>query len=343
MKAHKFLFIFLSLTLLTCLVAISGCGENNPVANDSTDEEQELELDDYPNPSYSSEPAISEPVSEDEVFPEVSNPNALTSQCPGYDAGNDPDGRIILGGPNTLELIKAIVRDNGEGDDWPHGPYGNIHVLIVDENTPWPLHSDLKSNGSVERWASGHLIGRFQLRGDTWTGDKYEWSDDRCRTYINVGLYAYRALQNRRKLRVVAYESDAGGFGRHHDLLLMGTIDPNPVGSGGFIKLDSMDEVAWDVWYFKNPNLKGQPKITLYFKVTEPEPPPQYAEFSNLRSIIDNDNQKVTLTVDLRIGGYRDQPKALAGYWLEKRQDGYYTVPTDCKFDDPVPDGYLWT
>ena len=37
----------------------------------------------------------------------------------------------LAGGYGDLVVQWAGVVDNGEGDNWPHGPFGSLHILIL--------------------------------------------------------------------------------------------------------------------------------------------------------------------------------------------------------------------
>lgn len=278
------------------------------------------------------------------------------SGCPIYDSESDPDGRLVLGGFGTLMIETAIVRDNGEGDGGAHGPYGNLHVLLLDETTPDPTYGDIKCDGTIGAWAEGHLLGHMTLRGNIWTGEMYEWEDNQCRNYKNVGLYQYSSPAFRPSLKILVYESDGPGdwrwlvgdcpLGRAHDPLLWVTIPGSIMESGCCIRLDSGVPCADDV-VAKFPQLQGEPKMTLYLRVGEDQPPPppptKSASFSNLVPWIDHPSESIGLSVDLQIEGYRYETKVIGGYWLQQCGQNYCYISASCNTNTPDDFlGLLW-
>ena len=340
------LLSYILTSILISLLFFCSCG-NNP--NPISENQDQVEKDDYPEELPSMHPANGQQAAFDNLSINRTPRFMVGSNCSLYDAVDDQRGRIILGGPNSLILTRAIIRDNAEGDGGVHGPAGNIHVLLLDESTPNPSYGDYRCSSDINDWIDGHLIGEMVLRGETWTGNKYEWLDNQCRDYKNVGLYQYASIQNRPKLKIFVYESDGGGCGpswlwyRHHDLLLWGLIDGNMIESG-YLRLDSQLQCAEDV-VRKHPEFRDQPKITLYFQITKPKPrsPSQYTKFSNLRVELDNENKRAFLFVDLDIGGYLGQTKAIGGYWAKMCGNDYCYVPSKCELTTPKDYvGYLW-
>jgi hypothetical protein len=140
-----------------------------------------------------------------------------------YRAGRDRGNWVPLGGRAVLELVALHVVDNGEGDDWPHGPYGNLY---------WDVFAPDEDLSCSPDGADRRRVGRARvLRGPHRThGTTDEWLDDEVLRYRDAGLYrwgAWRGTEDTVVLRI--WESDGlaedGAFGRRNDVLGMERID----------------------------------------------------------------------------------------------------------------------
>jgi hypothetical protein len=126
------------------------------------------------------------------------------------------DGRqaedILSAGEGLLTIEYAHVKDNGEGQLPPHGPYGSIHVKIYHPDQPpgAPWLPDLELHETM-------LYGPHRT-----VGDLFEWLDDEKLVYTNYALYDWGEHEfDQVILRV--YESDPGP-GREHDDLLIALV-----------------------------------------------------------------------------------------------------------------------
>ena len=92
-----------------------------------------------------------------------------------------------------LYLTWVGVVDNGEGDDWPHGPLGNLHLVLYNAQGKEYSHTIL----------TGPSNNEFK------DGDQASYS-----AYLGWGTYS-------QPIFVKIYESDPGGkwLGRSHDVL----------------------------------------------------------------------------------------------------------------------------
>lgn len=102
----------------------------------------------------------------------------------------------------SLYIDWAGVIDNGEGDNWPHGPHGNFYVVIHDSGR------DCSYSGYMSK---SHFPGPDRSKNG-----KYEWLDGSSRTYNNFRIFNWRS--NNDYITVMVYESDSG-WGRNHDLI----------------------------------------------------------------------------------------------------------------------------
>jgi hypothetical protein len=126
------------------------------------------------------------------------------------------DGRqaedILSVGEGVLTVEYAHVKENGEGQLPPHGPYGSIHVKIYhpDQSPRAPWLPELELHETI-------LCGPHRT-----VGDLFEWLDDEKLIYTNYALYDWNKHEfDRVILRV--YESDPGP-GREHDDLLAALV-----------------------------------------------------------------------------------------------------------------------
>lgn len=118
------------------------------------------------------------------------------------------DSALVLAGrlSQKLYITWVGVIDNGEGDDWPHGPYGSLHVLVYRDGVPC---GDI---GSLPP-STTHTYLPGPSRG--------EWLDGDAKTF-SLPIYTWRPGE--RYVQVIVYESDPGPF-RDHDELFCMVID----------------------------------------------------------------------------------------------------------------------
>ena len=145
---------------------------------------------------------------------------------------------------STLQICAVYLADNGEGDGFPHGPYGNLHWDLFDvaeatracevevatrggshvihgQEPSYPL--EISCDGASKRRLDSDRI----LRGPHRThGDTDEWLDDEVLTYHDFGIFEWGA---RSQVILRVYESDSdrddGGWGRRNDVLGMEFVD----------------------------------------------------------------------------------------------------------------------
>lgn len=95
----------------------------------------------------------------------------------------------VLADHVSLHIQWMGVIDNGEGDDWPHGPHGNFHYEVFDAGNRPLIH--------------GILYGP----------SKNEWLDRDEKFYPAFMIHKWAAGE--KKVRVKIWESDPGPFRRH--------------------------------------------------------------------------------------------------------------------------------
>lgn len=131
---------------------------------------------------------------------------------------------------DTLQVCAAYIADNGEGTDWPHGPYGNLYVDIFAGNEPLAVSAD---------GANRRRIGQErQLRGPHRThGTTDEWNDDEWQRYQGAGIYQWAG---RTDVVLRIWESDGsedGSWGRRNDVLGLEQIMRSRTSSGLWVAL----------------------------------------------------------------------------------------------------------
>jgi hypothetical protein len=131
---------------------------------------------------------------------------------------------------NTLQVCGMYVSDNGEGNDWPHGPYGNLYVDFFSATEPLASSAD---------HADGRRIsGPRQVRGPHRThGTTDEWLDDEFQRYQDFGVLRW-GTRSSVVLRV--WESDGsedGSWGRRNDVLGMERVSKAATVNGTWIPL----------------------------------------------------------------------------------------------------------
>lgn len=99
------------------------------------------------------------------------------------------------------------VWDNGEGDDWPHGPYGNLYYGF--------LACHLLPDIAVLPEDIFAMIAWRPLRGPHWTGEddrghKCEWNDNETTRYNQESclMYEWNPEYDRECVVLMVYESD---------------------------------------------------------------------------------------------------------------------------------------
>jgi len=95
---------------------------------------------------------------------------------------------------NTLYIDWIGVIDNGEGDDWPHGPLGSLHATI------WN--------------SSGRKVASFVIHGPT----SGEWLDGDAASYDGIEIGEVGLLPGMNGVRLQIWESDPGPW-RSDDVL----------------------------------------------------------------------------------------------------------------------------
>jgi hypothetical protein len=138
-----------------------------------------------------------------------------------YRGENDANALPVAS--NVLQICAVHVIDNGEGDNWPHGPHGNLYVDFFRPDEPRQLSPD----GADKRRIREPRL----LRGPHRThGETDEWLDDEALLFWKYGIFRYDAsgpASERVVMRV--WESDSrsedGSWGRRNDVLGMELID----------------------------------------------------------------------------------------------------------------------
>jgi hypothetical protein len=129
-----------------------------------------------------------------------------------YDCGQDP-GNWVLWSQEVLAILEARCHDNGEGADWPHGPFGHIYIDLFDP----PPDLDAIPDGADHRRL---MEPPLRLRGCWRTHDGLdEWLDGDVVTYRQGGILAWG---EREEIVLRLYESDGsedGAWGRRNDVL----------------------------------------------------------------------------------------------------------------------------
>jgi hypothetical protein len=136
-----------------------------------------------------------------------------------YRAGRDHENKWVAPSRgNVLELLAAYVIDNGEGEDPPHGPHGNLYWDVFG-----PFERVMESSdGAKQRRLSPSSV----LRGPHRThGTTDEWLDDEALMYSGAGLFQWGSAPGTRDALVLrVWESDGsedGSLGRRNDVLGM--------------------------------------------------------------------------------------------------------------------------
>jgi len=144
------------------------------------------------------------------------NLSSLRDSYGSYNGSADQPNTLAVTA-DTLQVCAMYTIDNGEGDSWPHGPYGNLYVDIFNANEPLGESQDGAANRRIDR--------ERQLRGPHRTHDTTdEWFDDEFQRYQNFGVFRWNGRQS---LVVRMWESDGsedGSWGRRNDVLGMERI-----------------------------------------------------------------------------------------------------------------------
>ncbi len=134
----------------------------------------------------------------------------------------DSENFLSVSSPGVLELLAAHVLDNGEGEGWPHGPYGNLYWDVFKGDEPVAESRD----GAFRRRVQDPRV----LRGPHRTHhDVDEWLDDEVLMYQNAGLFRWGTAPGTEQslvLRVFEsdFRSDDGMLGRRNDVLGMQVV-----------------------------------------------------------------------------------------------------------------------
>lgn len=137
--------------------------------------------------------------------------------------GDEDRPNALEVGPGVLQICVAYVIDNGEGDNWPHGPFGNLYIDFFNPDEPLETSED----GADHRRIREPIV----LRGPHETHhDTDEWLDDEVLRYTEFGMLQFDAegpAATQVVLRV--WESDSqsedGNWGRRNDVMGMELID----------------------------------------------------------------------------------------------------------------------
>jgi hypothetical protein len=135
-----------------------------------------------------------------------------------YRADRDRKNWVQTGRADVLELLAVYVAENGEGDDPPHGPYGNLYWDVFGPFEPLMRSAD----GANKR----RVAPPRTLRGPHRThGTTDEWLDDEVLSYARAGLYRWGSVPGTEQaivLRVWESDGDEDGYlGRRNDVLGM--------------------------------------------------------------------------------------------------------------------------
>jgi hypothetical protein len=135
----------------------------------------------------------------------------------------EADSNALSPASNVLQICAVHVIDNGEGDNWPHGPFGNLYVDFFNPDEPIQQSPD----GADKRRIRDPRL----LRGPHRThGDTDEWLDDEALLYWKYGIFAFDNAGPAKDLVVMrVWESDSqsedGSWGRRNDVLGMEFIN----------------------------------------------------------------------------------------------------------------------
>ena len=129
---------------------------------------------------------------------------------------NSPDSHENLTKAPFGELtVKwAGVVDNAEGTGFPHGPHGNLHLLIYD------THNKCPKKQKIYPAPLRHVV----LPGPNPTGKKCEWDDGDQVKLDSLGIFEWRSEED--KIIVFVYESDGKTHGKdwYHDPVFCKTV-----------------------------------------------------------------------------------------------------------------------
>lgn len=136
-----------------------------------------------------------------------------------YRAERDRKNWVPLDHGSVLELLAAYVIDNGEGDEEPHGPHGNLHWDVFGPFEPLMESRDGANDRRV--MTSSVLRGPHRTHGTT-----DEWLDDEALMYSGAGLFRWGSQPGTDDAMVMrVWESDGSedgsAVGRRNDVLGM--------------------------------------------------------------------------------------------------------------------------
>ena len=129
---------------------------------------------------------------------------SLTVVLPISEASSAQDNRKSAASAGSLVINWAGVIDNGEGDRWPHGPHGSLHVLVYPPSQTCPGNQRNYPRPLTHVYLSGPSDG--------------EWLDGDARSFNDLEVYLWRH-NGLDSVKVFVYESDPGRIGRAHDPL----------------------------------------------------------------------------------------------------------------------------
>lgn len=125
----------------------------------------------------------------------------------------------------TLNLDWVGVIDNGEGDDWPHGPSGNLRHYIWDKgpipSEPWYADEGEGRGGVIKGPSSGKAWGK------AWSD---EWLDGDKKDFKSEGFRLFNWRHEEDSVLLLIYESDSdclckwACIPRAEDILFYATI-----------------------------------------------------------------------------------------------------------------------
>lgn len=135
-----------------------------------------------------------------------------------YRADQDRRNFLQTGRSDVLELLAVYVVENGEGEEPPHGPHGNLYWDVFGPFEPLMASNDGALN---RRLAKAHVLrGPHRTHGST-----DEWLDDEVLTYGRAGLFQWGSTpgtDDSLVIRVWESDGDEDGFlGRRNDVLGM--------------------------------------------------------------------------------------------------------------------------
>lgn len=135
-----------------------------------------------------------------------------------YRGEHDRGNFVATDQPSVLELLALYVRDNGEGENPPHGPHGHLYWDVFGRFERFMTSAD---GARARRIGSSHILhGPHRTHGTT-----DEWLDDEALMYSGAGLFKWGSEPGTEQEIVLrVWESDGsedGNLGRRNDVLGM--------------------------------------------------------------------------------------------------------------------------